>query len=149
MVREEMGEGSDLFSIHAYLPAQASFGFANDMRRQSSGNQFLVIDRWRKRLTRACCPVNPSLYCSVSFLLSGLRKPHVACCMSPHSVVQLSHIGDTARHMPAVLIMQWVINSTQGTATITLFVLCRCCFSFPDAFSLGASADRSILCASH
>jgi len=32
-----MREGSDLFSIHAYLPAQASFGFANDMRRQSSG----------------------------------------------------------------------------------------------------------------
>ncbi len=37
VVREEMREGSDLFSIHAYLPAQASFGFANDMRRQSSG----------------------------------------------------------------------------------------------------------------
>lgn len=34
---EEMREGSDLFSIHAFLPAQASFGFANDMRRQSSG----------------------------------------------------------------------------------------------------------------
>ena len=38
VVREEMREGSDLFSIHAFLPAQASFGFANDMRRQSSGN---------------------------------------------------------------------------------------------------------------
>ena len=39
VVREEMREGSDLFSIHAYLPAQASFGFANDMRRQSSGDK--------------------------------------------------------------------------------------------------------------
>ena len=39
VVMEEMREGSDLFSIHAYLPAQASFGFANDMRRQSSGGR--------------------------------------------------------------------------------------------------------------
>ena len=37
VVREEMREGSDLFSIHASLPAEASFGVANDMRRQSSG----------------------------------------------------------------------------------------------------------------
>ena len=44
VVREEMREGSDLFSIHAYLPAQASFGFANDMRRQSSGDKL------------PCCP---------------------------------------------------------------------------------------------
>ena len=43
VVREEMREGSDLFSIHAYLPAQASFGFANDMRRQSSGSKLLLI----------------------------------------------------------------------------------------------------------
>lgn len=38
VVLEEIREGSDLFSIHAFLPAQASFGFANDMRRQSSGD---------------------------------------------------------------------------------------------------------------
>ncbi|DBB16984.1 TPA: hypothetical protein ACH3X3_014090 [Trebouxia sp. C0006] len=50
VVREEMREGSDLFSIHAYLPAQASFGFANDMRRQSSGaaSASLMLSHWER-----------------------------------------------------------------------------------------------------
>ena len=50
MLREELREGSDLFSIHAFLPAEASFGFADDMRRRSSGaaSASLMLSHWER-----------------------------------------------------------------------------------------------------
>ncbi|KAK9824164.1 hypothetical protein WJX72_008216 [[Myrmecia] bisecta] len=50
VMREEMREGSNLFSIHAYLPAQASFGFSDDMRRRSSGaaSASLMLSHWER-----------------------------------------------------------------------------------------------------
>ena len=43
-------EGSNLFSIHAYLPAEASFGFVDDMRRKSSGAAAasLMLSHWER-----------------------------------------------------------------------------------------------------
>lgn len=50
VLREELREGSDLFSIHAFLPAEASFGFVDDMRRRSSGaaSASLMLSHWER-----------------------------------------------------------------------------------------------------
>jgi ribosome assembly protein 1 len=50
VLREEMREGSDLFTIHAYLPAEASFGFADELRRRSSGaaSASLMLSHWER-----------------------------------------------------------------------------------------------------
>ncbi|KAK9830922.1 hypothetical protein WJX81_005694 [Elliptochloris bilobata] len=37
IVREELREGSGHFSVHAFLPMQASFGLADELRRRCSG----------------------------------------------------------------------------------------------------------------
>lgn len=49
-VQEEMREGSDLFTVHAYLPAEASFGFADELRRRSSGaaTASLMLSHWER-----------------------------------------------------------------------------------------------------
>ena len=54
ILREEMREGSDLFSIHAYLPAEASFGFADELRRRSSGaaTASLMLSHWERLQVR-------------------------------------------------------------------------------------------------
>jgi hypothetical protein len=56
ILREEMREGSDLFTVHAYLPAEASFGFADELRRRSSGaaTASLLLSHW-ERLQVSCC----------------------------------------------------------------------------------------------
>jgi ribosome assembly protein 1 len=50
ILREELREGSNLFSIHAFLPAEASFGFVDDMRRRSSGaaSASLMLSHWER-----------------------------------------------------------------------------------------------------
>ena len=50
VLREEMREGSDLFTIHAYLPAEASFGFADELRRRSSGaaSASMMLSHWER-----------------------------------------------------------------------------------------------------
>lgn len=50
ILREEMREGSDLFTVHAYLPAEASFGFADELRRRSSGAAAasLMLSHWER-----------------------------------------------------------------------------------------------------
>ncbi|CAL8464184.1 g3719 [Coccomyxa elongata] len=50
VVREELREGSDLFSILAYMPAQASFGLADDLRRRTSGgaSAALMLSHWER-----------------------------------------------------------------------------------------------------
>lgn len=50
MVREELLESSNLFSILAYLPAEASFGFVDNMRRRSSGaaSASLMLSHWER-----------------------------------------------------------------------------------------------------
>ena len=54
ILREELREGSGLFSIHAFLPAEASFGFADDMRRKSSGaaSASLLLSHWERLQVR-------------------------------------------------------------------------------------------------
>lgn len=50
VVREELREGSNLFSILAFLPAQASFGLADDLRRRTSGgaSAALMLSHWER-----------------------------------------------------------------------------------------------------
>ncbi|KAJ8750364.1 hypothetical protein K2173_014279 [Erythroxylum novogranatense] len=48
VLKEEMQEGSPLFTVHAYLPVAESFGFADELRRWTSGaaSALLVLSHW-------------------------------------------------------------------------------------------------------
>ncbi|CAM6088803.1 unnamed protein product [Calypogeia fissa] len=48
VLKEEMKEGTGLFVVHAYLPVAESFGFADDLRRKTSGfaSPQLVLSHW-------------------------------------------------------------------------------------------------------
>ncbi|KAL8479138.1 hypothetical protein ACS0TY_026115 [Phlomoides rotata] len=48
VLKEEMQEGSPLFSVHAYVPVSESFGFADELRRWTSGaaSALLVLSHW-------------------------------------------------------------------------------------------------------
>ena len=54
ILREEMREGSDMFAVHAYLPAEASFGFMHEMRQRSSGGAAasLLLSHWERLQVR-------------------------------------------------------------------------------------------------
>ena len=51
VLREEMKEGSDVFDVTAVLPAAESFGFAEEIRKRTSGlaNPQLVFSHWEVR----------------------------------------------------------------------------------------------------
>ncbi|KAH7683060.1 Protein-synthesizing GTPase protein [Dioscorea alata] len=48
VLKEEMQEGSALFTVHAYVPVAESFGFADELRRWTSGasSALLVLSHW-------------------------------------------------------------------------------------------------------
>ncbi|KAL3630208.1 hypothetical protein CASFOL_023192 [Castilleja foliolosa] len=48
VLKEEMQEGSSLFTVHAYVPVAESFGFADALRRWTSGasSALLVFSHW-------------------------------------------------------------------------------------------------------
>lgn len=48
VLKEEMHEGSPLFTVHAYVPVSESFGFADELRRWTSGgaSALLVLSHW-------------------------------------------------------------------------------------------------------
>ncbi|XP_057781215.1 uncharacterized protein LOC130999638 [Salvia miltiorrhiza] len=48
VIKEEMQEGSPLFTVHAYVPVAESFGFADELRRWTSGaaSALLVFSHW-------------------------------------------------------------------------------------------------------
>ncbi|XP_028758605.1 elongation factor-like GTPase 1 [Neltuma alba] len=48
VLKEEMQEGSPFFTVHAYLPVSESFGFADELRRWTSGaaSVLLVLSHW-------------------------------------------------------------------------------------------------------
>ncbi|KAF3323054.1 elongation factor Tu GTP-binding domain-containing protein 1 [Carex littledalei] len=50
VLKEEMQEGSPLFTVHAYLPAEASYGFADELRGKTSGaaSAILVLSHWEE-----------------------------------------------------------------------------------------------------
>lgn len=50
IVREDLREGSTLFSVHAFLPAASSFALAGDMRALSSGeaSPSLMLSHWQR-----------------------------------------------------------------------------------------------------
>jgi hypothetical protein len=62
--QEEMREGSGMFVVHAYLPVEASFGLADEMRRRSSGaaSASLLLSHWERLQVRpAAASVPPAL----------------------------------------------------------------------------------------
>lgn len=48
VLKEEMQEGSSLFTVHAYVPVTESFGFPDELRRWTSGasSALLVLSHW-------------------------------------------------------------------------------------------------------
>ncbi|XP_030447961.1 uncharacterized protein LOC115670748 [Syzygium oleosum] len=48
VLKEEMQEGSPLFTVHAYVPVAESFGFADELRRWTGGaaSALLVLSHW-------------------------------------------------------------------------------------------------------
>lgn len=48
VLKEEMQEGSPLFTVHAYVPVSESFGFADELRKWTSGaaSALLVLSHW-------------------------------------------------------------------------------------------------------
>lgn len=48
VLKEEMQEGSPLFTVHAYVPVSESLGFADELRRWTSGaaSALLVLSHW-------------------------------------------------------------------------------------------------------
>lgn len=50
ILREELKEGSGLFVVMAHLPVEASFGFADELRRKSSGSAAasLMFSHWER-----------------------------------------------------------------------------------------------------
>lgn len=48
VLKEEMREGSAMFTVHAYMPVAESFGFTDEMRRKTSGaaSPQLVLSHW-------------------------------------------------------------------------------------------------------
>lgn len=53
VLREEMKEGSDVFDVTAVLPVAESFGFAEEIRKRTSGlaNPQLVFSHWEVRFS--------------------------------------------------------------------------------------------------
>ena len=51
MLQEEMKEGTDMFIIKAVLPVAESFGFADEIRKRTSGlaSPQLVFSHWEVR----------------------------------------------------------------------------------------------------
>ena len=86
VVREELREGSGLFAILAHLPAQASFGLADDLRARTSGgaSAALMLSHW-ERLQVSFLAFTP---CSASAGFSScLQKP----CNASAGQAWLSH----------------------------------------------------------
>lgn len=52
ILKEEMREGSALFTVHAYVPVAESFGFADELRRWTSGaaSPQLLLSHWEELL---------------------------------------------------------------------------------------------------
>ncbi|CAH9079010.1 unnamed protein product [Cuscuta europaea] len=48
VIKEEMQEGSPLFTVHAYVPVEQSIGFVDELRRWTSGaaSALLVLSHW-------------------------------------------------------------------------------------------------------
>ena len=62
-MREELREGSGLFSILAFMPAQASFGLADDLRRRTSGgaSAALMLSHWERLQVSSVSHVPPEV----------------------------------------------------------------------------------------
>ena len=92
MVREELREGSGLFSILAFLPAQASFGLADDLRARTSGgaSAALMLSHWERLQAPPCAWHTHSTTQSTPCLSGWSEAGHARPCMGTHEVVRLS-----------------------------------------------------------
>ena len=59
MLHEEMKEGTDMFLISAVLPVAESFGFADEIRKRTSGlaSPQLVFSHWEVTQLALSCGV--------------------------------------------------------------------------------------------
>lgn len=50
VLKEEMREGTNMFTVHAYMPVAESFGFTDELRRKTSGaaSPQLVLSHWEE-----------------------------------------------------------------------------------------------------
>ncbi|KAI5065068.1 hypothetical protein GOP47_0019763 [Adiantum capillus-veneris] len=50
VLKEEMREGTDMFTVHAYMPVAESFGLTDELRRKTSGaaSPQLVLSHWEE-----------------------------------------------------------------------------------------------------
>ncbi|MCO5614569.1 hypothetical protein L7F22_068852 [Adiantum nelumboides] len=50
VLKEEMREGTDIFTVHAYMPVAESFGLTDELRRKTSGaaSPQLVLSHWEE-----------------------------------------------------------------------------------------------------
>lgn len=109
-LQEELREGSGAFLVHAYLPVEASFGLADEMRRRSSGaaSASLLLSHWERLQVRAnaeqgsacwtgsgsgfselCAgwPMWARLRCKVRLRCEVFWRALIVCCHLPCPVV--------------------------------------------------------------
>ena len=98
-----MREGSDVFAVHSFLPAETSFGLMTEMRQRSSGgaSASLLLSHWERlqvpkttnpkiiwwHLTQVVVPATLASDKKAAALFEGwfslLASLHCACRCSP------------------------------------------------------------------
>ena len=106
VLREEMKEGSDVFDVTAVLPVAESFGFAEEIRKRTSGlaNPQLVFSHWevtcyvffsvaicwqaallKIREVTACCGPQASSVASIMMIVIKNFVAFLVNCSSPEN----------------------------------------------------------------
>ena len=77
------------------LPAEASFGFVNEMRARSSGGASvsLLLSHWERLQARSVLAVAPTL--SAARPLWEPEDMHPSCCTLQQRIVQAALAGDS------------------------------------------------------
>ncbi len=86
IMSEEMREGADVFAVHSFLPAEASFGLMTEMRQRSSGgaSASLLLSHW-ERLQVINCSSNISGRRGAAFLVEFRADLRLGRCGSSSS----------------------------------------------------------------
>ena len=120
-MREELREGSGLFSILAFMPAQASFGLADDLRRRTSGgaSAALMLSHWERLQVRHHVPLKSDRLWLSNRMLAHARQRlclcdavpwesarHAACCIAcgrnPSGSIAVHPVPTMARELTHV-----------------------------------------------
>ena len=79
ILSEDMKEGSSVFVVQALIPVAESFGFAEELRKKTSGlaNPQLVFSHWE--VSDACIHTHKSINMAFSVLCRWFRTIHSGC----------------------------------------------------------------------